>query len=517
MRLCQQLVMCCSIPASALFGYLADYLVHHHFRYGRELIIILLMVTTTLLFLLQLVPETPSLSSSWSVHTILAFTFVLRVLNSVFKSPITSIVDGTAVVQIDNILVSLRQDIKEKESSSSTCAGNSTISYGTERLYGAISWAVVSLGMGLLIDSYSTSIMYSLTIVTMVPLFLTLAYNAYFIQHHASYRTKLSHHEKDDDLVLNNTIEEGRVEGEVEIDEVEEGGNERKSLLEPFDKNDNDDNDDDDDDDDNVLSPLKTAPALPRATARTPFQLLPKLLYNFFASYENGAFIISITILSIGMSIVENLLFIFFKQSLHASSFLCGLTVVVTVIFEIPIFQFSAQLLHKFGRNGLLIISMIAYGTRVIGYTIVPNGNDIVSFFPCIHSFLISILGWYVLLLEPLHGVTYGCSTIAAIEFASSVSPPGLESTSQTLMGIFRYGVGYAIGNAAGGYVEEVYGPNWLYRSAGVIILFTLAFYWLSLLFCSAPVSQSKERSARSRSVSGSSVNRRREDDRLEA
>ena len=60
-------------------------------------------------------------------------------------------------------------------------------------------------------------------------------------------------------------------------------------------------------------------------------------------------FLLACLVLSMGMSLVENLSFVFFSEHLHASSTLDGFTVVVTVLFEVPIFYFAPAMLEKFG------------------------------------------------------------------------------------------------------------------------------------------------------------------------
>jgi MFS family permease len=163
-----------------------------------------------------------------------------------------------------------------------------------------------------------------------------------------------------------------------------------------------------------------------------------------------------------GMSLVENLVFLFFTQTLHASNLLCGISVLITVVFEIPLFQYSETILHTFQQSGLISLAMLAYGLRVIGYTTVPNG-------------------WYILFFEPLHGVTIACAQVASVNFASENAPLGLESTSQTLMGLLRFGIGFVVGTGLGGYIEDTYGSNVLYRSAGILVLTTMLAYQLVL------------------------------------
>ena len=104
---------------------------------------------------------------------------------------------------------------------------------------------------------------------------------------------------------------------------------------------------------------------------------------------------------------VESLIFLYFEL-LGGTYAVCGLTVAVTVMFEIPIFHLSATMLSKVGTAMMQQIACAAYVVRVIGYTIIPSdGHHII----------------YVLLMEPLHGVTYACSTSSSVEFIANFMP----------------------------------------------------------------------------------------------
>ena len=60
-------------------------------------------------------------------------------------------------------------------------------------------------------------------------------------------------------------------------------------------------------------------------------------------------FIVSFLTLNAGTSIVEGLIFTWFLE-LGASYTFCGLTVALTVLFEIPLFEWSPDLLKTYGR-----------------------------------------------------------------------------------------------------------------------------------------------------------------------
>ena len=53
--------------------------------------------------------------------------------------------------------------------------------------------------------------------------------------------------------------------------------------------------------------------------------------------------------------------FLFFRDDLKASNFLCGVSVVITVLFELPLFALSERVLAKCGTRGLITVSHLAY------------------------------------------------------------------------------------------------------------------------------------------------------------
>ena len=60
------------------------------------------------------------------------------------------------------------------------------------------------------------------------------------------------------------------------------------------------------------------------------------------------AFMLACICVSAGMAVVESLLFLYF-EFLSGSNTLCGLTVALTVLFEIPIFHIAPTLLRPYG------------------------------------------------------------------------------------------------------------------------------------------------------------------------
>lgn len=60
---------------------------------------------------------------------------------------------------------------------------------------------------------------------------------------------------------------------------------------------------------------------------------------------------------------------------MQASTTLCGITVGVTVLFELPIFHHSAWFLRNMSHDTMLMIAMLAYVVRVYAYTLLDENT----------------------------------------------------------------------------------------------------------------------------------------------
>lgn len=214
-----------------------------------------------------------------------------------------------------------------------------------------------------------------------------------------------------------------------------------------------------------VLISLGKPPALlesspgkaPGLLALADNDALCALLRSYFTSVATLTFFIYAVTLGYGMTIVEHLIFLLFRE-LGASYFLCGVSVVVTVVFEIPLFALSQRMLAKAGAMGLLTAAGLCYSFRVVGYTLCPGG-------------------WYVLLFEPMHGVTIATHTTASVELVASITPAAFAATGQAFYGLVRSGVGSMLGSLVGGAIIRRYGESACYRSSAVVVLVGLTIY----------------------------------------
>lgn len=270
--------------------------------------------------------------------------------------------------------------------------------FGQERLYGAISWAIMHIIMGLLLDKYGHVVQHILIIMAAGLVLYILAV--------IGLPNSASNH--------------------VQKEDASPGKKKGPGLAALADRN-----------------------------------ALCMLLRTYVSSKHIVAFFIYAVTLGYGMSIVENLIFMFFRE-LDASYFLCGISVVVTVVFEIPLFARSKKLLEKLGVASLLSLAGLCYSIRVVGYTLCPGG-------------------WFILLFEPMHGVTIAAFSTASVELVASITPPEFTATGQAFLNLARAGVGSTAGTSIGGAIISLYGESACYRASALVVLFGLLIYWIAL------------------------------------
>jgi MFS family permease len=296
--------------------------------------------------------------------------------------------------------------------------------YGKERLWGAVTWAVANLLLGPAFDySGGFGISYPLALVACGGVLVSA-----FVYVRSSSKESSTY---------------GRIDFDGSDDALPEVDAEVIAPKEETPEN-------DEDTEEGVDKQLPDALDFQPSTR----QLLRRLLWDPSSSipYFGAFFFLALVVLAFGQVIVESLVFLFFADDLGGSYTLMGWTVVLTVIFEIPVFAIADQLLLRFGSTPLLLLAMLCYIVRVLGYSFIPHGHVV-----------------YALFLEPLHGVTFACSQTAAVDFVARHMPAGAEATGQGLIYMFRGG-GAILGLLVGGLVQETFGARVLYRVAAVLV-----------------------------------------------
>ncbi|SCU69823.1 major facilitator superfamily, putative [Trypanosoma equiperdum] len=158
-----------------------------------------------------------------------------------------------------------------------------------------------------------------------------------------------------------------------------------------------------------------------------------------------------------GFALVNNFLFVFL-ETLGGSKVLMGLSLALTVSTEIPIFQNAKYFQELFTDRQMLSISMATWMLRVVGYSLLQNP-------------------WLVLLLEPLHGITFGFTWLPGVHIVNTVFPPNLSNSATGFLYFFVNGIGPITGSVLGGAIYEWLGPRVMFRAAAFVVFCVLVLF----------------------------------------
>lgn len=210
------------------------------------------------------------------------------------------------------------------------------------------------------------------------------------------------------------------------------------------------------------MEPLQSHAA---QTEPTPKASVLEVMKIICSRFDMIAWLLCAATQAMGMQHVMQFLFLYMEKRFHSTDILMGFSVTVTVLFEVPIFAFSERLTPKLGPTVLIAIAIGSFVVRVFGYTIVPSAA-------------------WMLLLEPLHGVTFSCFTLATVHYLNEHVPMHMISTAQGFMSSVT-AAGSAIGAILGGWVmDKPNGGVILFRADSVIMSTVLALFLLSQWKC---------------------------------
>jgi hypothetical protein len=307
--------------------------------------------------------------------------------------------------------------LENLDASSSSHYSQGKAGYGPERLWGAVTWAVANVIASLLLDSYGFRCLYPLGILAAAGVITTL----YLYQRaQVAHARHLSKKQSDHDSLMTQSQ-------------------------------------------DTFAAPVISWKELCKPLYSTGYAL---------------AFVLFIVCLASGQAVVDSLIFLYF-EFLGSSYVLMGGTVVLTVAFEIPIFHWAPYMLERWGAHAIMILAGLAYMTRVLVYSILPQGHVV-----------------YVLWWEPLHGVTYACSQSAIVHFVAHAMPPGYEASGQGLVCLFR-GMGSMLGLWLGGWAVDTIGPRYMYRASAGVVAFGMVIFGIAACRMNELLPQSMQRNAR--------------------
>lgn len=169
-------------------------------------------------------------------------------------------------------------------------------------------------------------------------------------------------------------------------------------------------------------------------------------------------FLLEVVVMGAAMATVERLLFLYMVNDLQASTFLCGLSVGVNVLFELPIFWWATPIMSIIGHDGMFILAMSCFVVRVYGYTLLTPETR-----------------WWILALEIMHGVTFACFWIVTTDISKVLVHrtegafwgTAIPSSVQMLYSA----LGVSLGSVLGGWAMHRYGSRRMYTiTAGIVL-----------------------------------------------
>ena len=153
----------------------------------------------------------------------------------------------------------------------------------------------------------------------------------------------------------------------------------------------------------------------------------------------------------LALAAFNNYFFPYMKE-VGANESMMGIALTVGTISEIPIFFFGNKLIKQFKAYGLLMLSMVITGLRLI-------------------LFAVAGTTMLVLVIQLINGMTYAAFWIAGVSFADENAPPGMRTTAQGLFNAMVMGIGTAAGGFIGGLLLDSIGGRDLYLTFGIAIL----------------------------------------------
>jgi MFS family permease len=182
-------------------------------------------------------------------------------------------------------------------------------------------------------------------------------------------------------------------------------------------------------------------------------------------------FLFQVTVMGAAMATVERLLFLYLVNDLGASTLLCGLSVGVNVLFELPIFWYANPIMNALGHDGLFIMAQTCFVLRVYGYT-----------------FLSPSTKHWILALEILHGITFACFWTVTTDISKVLihqTDGAFWSTAiPSAVQMLYSAVGVSLGSILGGWAMHVYGSKEMYSIAARIVLCMLVIQITGSFVC---------------------------------
>lgn len=155
----------------------------------------------------------------------------------------------------------------------------------------------------------------------------------------------------------------------------------------------------------------------------------------------------------VGAGAIDSYLFIYLKE-LGGTGLLMGLARFLTCVAEVPMFQIAGPLQKKYGTWPMIVLTQLAFVVRFVYYTLLVEP-------------------WSVLPCELLNGITFAVTWNVSCTYANEISPKDCQSIMQSILEGLHFGIGYGIGSLLGGFGYQYFGAVRLFQFCGMLSFFS--------------------------------------------
>ena len=188
-----------------------------------------------------------------------------------------------------------------------------------------------------------------------------------------------------------------------------------------------------------------------RESKVTPKPVDLKALGKLFTQPRLLWLLLIVLIVGIPHRMNDSMLSLYLKE-LGAPESMIGTAWFAGTMSTIPAMMFAGRMFRKWNPIGVMTIASVVYAIRWFIYGATDSAAVLIA-------------------AQVLHGATFPLFFLATIHYMTTIVPAELRATGQSAFAVTFAGIGGLIGNAAGGYVIQLFGAGSAYGIGGVLAL----------------------------------------------